>query len=181
MKFREIFPHSPIQYMNYTRITVILTLFQKRIEFESQNACLINVWGCVEILLKFSLNSVTLKNIYTFLRTSISVSENKNDTWWTKPSLLNKIQQKDPRVLIDCYDLMKTKCNSASSILPPSWITCLQCKTGHASWYTVGQKIYNHGCRLLSLGLQLAKPLSSVHRNLGLVKVKYPKWDFDCS
>ena len=30
-------------------ITVILTLFWKRIEFKSQNACKINVWGCVEI------------------------------------------------------------------------------------------------------------------------------------
>ena len=37
-------------YIDYTCITVILTLLQKRIEFESQNACIINVWGCAKIL-----------------------------------------------------------------------------------------------------------------------------------
>ena len=37
-------------YINYLCITVILTLFRKQREFESQNACIINVWGCTEIL-----------------------------------------------------------------------------------------------------------------------------------
>ena len=46
--FREDFHTAPC--INYTCITVILTLFRKRIEFESQNACIINVWGWVEIL-----------------------------------------------------------------------------------------------------------------------------------
>lgn len=36
----EWFPHSSIHYSNYTWITVILTLFQKQIGFESQNACI---------------------------------------------------------------------------------------------------------------------------------------------
>ena len=46
-------------YINYARITVILTLFQKRVEFESQNTCIINVWGCAEILPNYSLSGVT--------------------------------------------------------------------------------------------------------------------------
>ena len=50
-------------YINYTCITVILTLFQKRIELESQNACIINVRGCVEIL--------PLRN-YTLLSSAIN-------------------------------------------------------------------------------------------------------------
>ena len=37
-------------YISYTCITVALTLFQKRMEFESQNAYIINVWVCSEIL-----------------------------------------------------------------------------------------------------------------------------------
>ena len=52
-------------YINYTCITVVLTLFQNRIKFESQNACMINVWGCAEILPFFSLIR-TLSIVKTF-------------------------------------------------------------------------------------------------------------------
>ena len=46
------FPYSPVHelYMHYH---FILSLFQKRVEFESENACIISVWGCVEILPKW--------------------------------------------------------------------------------------------------------------------------------
>ena len=45
------------QTLNYICITVILTQFQKLIESESQNACIINEWGCAEILPSVVLKS----------------------------------------------------------------------------------------------------------------------------
>ena len=36
-------------YINYMHASLSLTLFQKRVEFESQNACIINTWGCAEM------------------------------------------------------------------------------------------------------------------------------------
>ena len=46
-------PVTKDPYINYTCITVTLTLLHKERawkEFESQNVYIINVWGCAEIL-----------------------------------------------------------------------------------------------------------------------------------
>ena len=88
---RKDFHTAP--YINYTCITVILTLFQKRIEFESQKACVINVWGCAEILLRIAIHNFAQWALSKLTKCSLSPLRNvariraaRREETHTKPS-----------------------------------------------------------------------------------------------
>ena len=76
-------------YINYTCITVILTLFQNRIEFESQSACIINVWGCVEILPKTVTGRFSLAT--ESIRRSQGVVRALTTTWKSKIPVIGRV------------------------------------------------------------------------------------------
>lgn len=135
LKAVEGFSHTT-PFFNHTHITVILALFQKWITFESQKACIINVWSRAEILpnpgwelLQSLQKSCFFKQIFLLTRELLSSFVRE----WTNKSIKESTFSKQlPLELVDC-DSNKTGPTSGVSEIINRRATWIMLQILHSS------------------------------------------------